>query len=37
MEEVAIARLVELELAVLVSEPQIVSTADGCLCARAGL
>ena len=33
----AIAWLVELELAVLVGQPQVISIADGCLCARAGL
>lgn len=37
VEEVAFARLVELEVAVLVSQPQVIGPADGCLCARACL
>lgn len=37
VKEVTIARLVELEVAGLVSQPQVVGIADGCLCARTGL
>ena len=37
VEEVTIARLVELELAGFISQPKVVGIADGCLGARAGL